>query len=290
MDLNGDGIVDILAGSYAGKITIYAGNSEGGFDAPEEVKQKTDYSLRENRYECLYTNTSFSDYNGDGLLDAFVGGVYGPRVMINVGTAKEPIFSERQHLREVDGSLISVFDERAEGKYINNEYHIYIRHIDWDNDGVKDLITSVSYMYEGSTPLMFHKGVKTDEGDRYEKPVSLIKSWSKEKLLPGKYLHIDILDYNGDGINDILLGVSLEFNAENNTIYEERMYDFMYSIPHQSRTDIYKIIREKYIGKKEDYSIAINTVGTFYKYIESKHKRTDNDRVRGYVLLIKGEK
>lgn len=291
MDLNGDGVLDIVSGSYSGMLTLYAGNKAGGFDAPAEVKQVTDLNDRVNKFDYLYTNPTFSDYNGDGLLDAFTGGLYGPRIMINEGTATEPLFSERKPLLNVDGEPIIIFDKVAPDERITKEYHIFINHIDWDNDGVKDLITSVSYMYEGSIPLMFHKGVATSEGDRYEKPIPMIKSWGDEKVLPGKYLHLNILDYDGDGIKDILLGVSFDVNIESNTIYDDSVYGFMISKTSQVKNEMYKNLGDKYSGNRSDYAVAINTLNTLYKFIDVGNREyTENDRVRGYVLFIKGKK
>lgn len=291
VDLNSDGIDDIVSGSYGGRISLFCGIKGGGVSPSSEIEQETDVTNRKNYYDYVFTNATFSDYNGDGLLDAFVGGVFGMRVMINEGTAAEPRFSERKPLLNVKGEIIQVFDEWSFDKRIEKEFHIFIHHLDWDGDGVEDLITAQSYMYEGTEPLLFYKGVSTPEGDRYEEAVPLINNWgTTDKLLPGKYLHPCILDYDGDGVLDILLGVTFEANKHTGEIYDDRLYEYFSSAAVLSRDKVLKEIKQKYTDPK-DFMIALTTLNIHQANIQAKERfNPDNDESRGYVLLFKGKK
>ena len=40
MDLDGDGIKDILSGSWPGEIFLFRGQRDGGFAPPEKLKDK----------------------------------------------------------------------------------------------------------------------------------------------------------------------------------------------------------------------------------------------------------
>ncbi len=232
MDLNGDGVLDIVSGSYGGILTLYAGVEGGGLAAPQELMQYYNPSNKSNFDEVQFSSLTFGDYNGDGLLDGFVGGIRGIRVMLNVGTAAEPKFSKRELLYKVDGKPISVYYEHEEGCDAP-DYKSYTYLIDWDRDGINDIITSCAYEFGGQHSIQFFKGVDVNGERLYEEGVPLFEQAAGEKALPGSYIMPNFCDYNKDGVMDMLVGVKLKHNAEEESFDTEGAYCFsapMYSV------------------------------------------------------------
>lgn len=255
MDINNDGHLDIIGGSYDGKMYLYRG-SEKGF-LPQEVisedpyVEKEDdsiyvhYKTKERRNNSAiayvkYSNPTLGDYNGDGLLDIFVCGEYGPRVLINEGTAENPAYGERVTLQELDGRPINVSekDERyftslSSAKRLKRpattatDYKANVRFYDWDNDGVGDLIIATSYDKVGMEAISFYKGVNTAEGIKFHRAVPIFKSGDSGKCLPGKFLSTTISDVNGDGIVDLIIGTTMYNYVDNGELAIERGYNFV---------------------------------------------------------------
>ncbi len=119
VDLNNDGFEDIVSGQYnPGKISWWKG-SEKGFLPREFVKQEgyvegrmypneiPPWNPKSDTY-WIYTTTDFADFNGDGLLDLFVGGSGDMRVALNTGTKETPKFGLRKYLYHVKGDILYV--------------------------------------------------------------------------------------------------------------------------------------------------------------------------------------
>lgn len=240
MDLNNDGYDDIAGGSYDGEIRWYKG-SEKGFLPSEIIKQDMDFSPG-HFDEYMFTNPTFGDYNGDGLMDIFMGGNLGIRVALNVGTKECPEFGKREVLLREDGLPVTsiLYDDKMIEKVKNakdtnkivglSPYSSFVLFVDWDNDGTGDLLVSPSYMYDNAQPVLFYKGKETADGLRFSnKPVSLIVSEDGKKALPGWDVIPHVCDYNGDGIKDLLLGLSLRYDKANSLFNEYENYEYHFS-------------------------------------------------------------
>lgn len=294
MDLNGDGIDDIIAGSYMGDISIFKGLKGGGFAPSELVSTVFDVKAPENVNKFLFTNPTWGDIDGDGLFDAIIGCKY----YKNIGTKTSPKLDNYSYLKTVDDKVVShYFNNR---NYWSVDFKSFNILFDWDNDGVKDLISTHSYYYENQDPILFHKGVKTDNGIRFEKGVGLIKQLEGEKSLPGKTYVPYIGDYNGDGKTDLILGITMSYNSKENIFDTEGEYHFtlnkLYYAKEKEIALLTKELQKKYKGKKNDEYFVVLQEET--DKIEEKYDKlnpkpisytTPGYKTRGYLLLFEGK-
>lgn len=231
VDLNGDGYPDILSGQYNPGVISWWRGSAKGFLPREEVPQlgyqagkrfdtyeEPDWSVEAHNY-WNYSSADFADFNGDGLLDLFVAGGGGMRVALNIGTLQEPRFGRREFLCHVDGTILHtrMLNEKvATGEPFNavnasgGSFHTYLNPCDWDGDGVLDIIATDGYENRYCYGIYFMRGVRTDDGLRFELPRPLLQAIDGSKALPGCAPMVSVVDYNGDGVDDIVLGLSIE--------------------------------------------------------------------------------
>ena len=216
IDLDQDGYLDIISGQYnPGQISWWRGSKDGFL--PRVFIEQEGYVegavLSDGKGDdpnsltyWNYTSVHFADYDGDGLLDLFVGGSGGLRVALNVGTKENPKFGIRKYLLHTDGSKLTIHtrDEKSKA-YL---YKTYMTPVDWDGDGVLDILLTYEYVKEGHHPVEFFKGVQTPEGLRFEKAIPLFTEKEGRKALPGCQPMITLVDYNNDGVQDIVLGLS----------------------------------------------------------------------------------
>jgi hypothetical protein len=230
VDMDGDGHLDILSGQYnPGKISWWRG-SEKGFLPRVFIDQEgyvegarlthgdVPWDPKANSY-WNYTSADFADFNGDGLLDLFVGGSDGFRVALNEGTKAKPKFGLRKYLHHVDGSILNVNQPSAKQIEEAKKYAEYpnmsgvgkgyMTPTDWDGDGVLDLLVTHEYYKKGHNPVEFYRGVETDKGLRFEAKKALFTEVNGKKAMPGCQPMITVVDYNNDGVKDIVMGISI---------------------------------------------------------------------------------
>ena len=312
VDIDGDGYDDLISGQYdPGVISLWRGSAEG-FLPREEIPQLGYQAGKafvaggepcwspDARDYWIYSSARLADFNGDGLLDLFVAGAGGFRVALNIGTQERPKFGRREFLYHVDGSILCTRDGNepvATGEDFDarkvcsgGDFHTYLNPVDWDGDGVLDIIATDTYGDATSWGVYFFRGVETDNGLRFERPRPLFQVKDGSKALPGCATQVQVVDYNGDGINDLILGLSIETlngfeGAED--VYWRWLKDMRIAFPGKDvgetlyykggiewvkarLKDDYATYKKHYLGNLEDW-----------KYITLRH--------RGYPFIFLGQ-
>jgi hypothetical protein len=240
VDLDGDGIKDIVSGSWPGEIFLFRGLGNGRYGPPEKLKDKDgnvinvgggvqetadsititgDAQFKDDKdgsyveyngkiyrdtpqKQLLVTGCASSvavaDWNGDGLLDLIVGDIGGHvSVYLNEGTKEHCAFGKPTRLK-ANGKEIAVLHGDA-GPCV----------ADWDGDGLPDLIVGC-----GDGSVVFYRNIGTTREPRLAEGVVLIPPGTIEydlakmstKPTRGVRAKVCVVDYNGDGLPDLLVG------------------------------------------------------------------------------------
>jgi TolB-like protein len=184
-DWNGDGLYDLLLGDSDGYVTVYL--NQGTNDTPRYaagMKLKAggkEIKVRSPSAPCLV------DWNGDGKRDLLVGNGGGyMHLFLNDGSNQEPNF--------VAGVMV-----QAAGKDLDVGGKASPCVIDWNEDGKKDLV-----MGNGSGEIFLYVNEGTNEQPIFGKPIKL----NGGSLDVGSNSSPDMIDWNGDGKKDLIIGNS----------------------------------------------------------------------------------
>ena len=232
-DLDDDGHKDMITGQYhPGEVTWFRGSPAGflpGETLPQEGNPGSaadpgwqDYDGEEGDigtfdYWC-YTSATFGDLDDDGDYDLIVGGSGGLRVSENIGGRKTPRFAVRERLLDIEGRALQtrpytagqLQSARSGGVLAPaSDFKTNPLAVDWDRDGVLDLLATDSYRSSLSSAVSFFRGVKTPEGHRFEPGINLLPAEGGAKALPGSGQRVYVDDWNRDGVNDLIIGASV---------------------------------------------------------------------------------
>ena len=233
-DLDDDGHLDMITGQYhPGDVTWFRGTGNGflpGETLPQEGDPSVNGQPMFGNYEgepgdigtfhyWVYTSASFGDLDDDGDYDLIVGGSGGLRISENIGSPRRPSFAMREPLRTIDGEPLRILDRGPEWRARILEHGDLLPPdgdgkssplvVDWDDDGVLDLLVTGSYRHPASHAVTFFRGVKTDDGHRFHPGVDLLPTADGAKALPGSGQRVYVDDWNRDGVNDLIIGASV---------------------------------------------------------------------------------
>ena len=243
-DLDADGYLDMITGQYhPGEVTWFRGSADGflpGEKLPQEGDPTADanpqFDAERVKYDptfqpyqgepgdigtfeyWVYTSATLGDLDDDGDYDLIVGGSGGLRVSENVGGPGNPRFGVRELLLDVNGQPLQTRSHTdSELQYIQAGMRLAPSGdgkpnplaVDWDQDGVLDLLVTDSYRSPDSRAVSFFRGVKTPEGHRFEPGVDLLPAQGGAKAIPGSGQRVYVDDWNADGVNDLIIGASV---------------------------------------------------------------------------------
>ncbi len=318
-DLNNDGYPDLITGHYfPGDVTWFRGG-ENGFTTGELLEQehRDKHPVYGNNLPVTdpqsysywnYSSVSFGDFDGDGLQDMIVGG-YALRISKNTGTKYAPKFGTRELLLDINGDplKINVLNDNNDNTGdlpVSGSYNTVPLVVDWDNDGVLDLLVTDCYVSKSKAAVTFFKGVISKEGIRFKPGISLFEVKDGGKAFPGSWLQTYVTDWNNDGIKDLLIGTSvatingkfdydLSWNWESDTgiIKKNPAY---YTESYKNMLEEHMEIAHKRILKLEIDSEEASKKGLVTKEMLFKNNYGKEEyrklAHKGYVYVMLGEK
>ncbi len=226
MDLDGDGHLDILSGSYsrmetemAGLFQVLYGKPDGTFRKAEVLNGTDGKPLiiplnGQPMTENICTRPFAVDWDGDGILDLVVGNFSGTFYWFK-GEGKGK-FRPKPEVIKSGGQPL-----RIEG------HHSDPFVIDWDGDGALDLITGSS---EGGVQWARNRAKKGQPPDlapfewliKPGRHVEYGQILREEELTgPTTSTRVWVADVNGDGKLDLLVGDSVILISPANGLSEE---------------------------------------------------------------------
>ena len=232
-DLNDDGYKDMISGQYhPGEVTWFRGSADGflpGENLPQEGDPASNGNPGWRDYDgepgdigtfnyWVYTSAAFGDLDDDGDYDLIVGGSGGLRVSENIGGPRNPSFGVRKLLLDVNGQPLQTRSyTESEVQYMQTGLGMARSGdgkpnplaVDWDQDGVLDLLVTDSYRSPNSRAVSYFRGVKTPDGHRFEPGIDLLPAEAGAKAIPGSGQRVYVDDWNADGVNDLIIGASV---------------------------------------------------------------------------------
>jgi hypothetical protein len=195
VDLDGDGIPDILTGSWPGELYFFRGLGKGKFAAGEQLKDRDGKVIKLGN-----ASTAFAvDWDGDGKLDLLVGCIGGFVYLVpNEAEGKKGYAFGKARKLQCEGKDIKVS---------HGDSHPVAA--DWDRDGKLDLLIGT-----GAGSVLWYRNVGTKAAPKLAAAQTLVaesalnKDWNAG-LKEGQWgvrAKICVVDWNGDGWPDLLVG------------------------------------------------------------------------------------
>ena len=191
MDFDGDGVNDLLSGSYPGELYFFKGLGGGKFAPSEQLKQADGKPIKLGMAAVVFAH----DWDGDGDLDLVVGDIEGQvHLVINEGSKTRPSFG-KDVLLQADTNPIKLAGGDA-GPSV----------ADWDGDGKADLLVGT-----GSGGVYWYRNTGTNQAPKLAAAQPLIPEQGEapaagQPARSGMRAKVHAVDWNKDGKLDLLVG------------------------------------------------------------------------------------
>jgi len=220
-DFDGDGKRDLLVGAGSdGTVWFYRNtNTDAAPVLAPGVQLKVGaniltVSIRATPYVC--------DWDQDGLPDLLCGAGDGYVYFFkNTNTVQAPIFAPGVKI-QAGGTDLCL--NHIQGGGTDSTPRSVARVLDWDGDGLKDLVCS------SDTGVYWCRNTNSNSNPILQAPQAICAPLSGSGLVsivtasvPGARMRLDLVDWNDDGVLDLILG-----NA-NGTVYYYQGYHFCIS-------------------------------------------------------------
>jgi FG-GAP-like repeat len=206
LDLDDDGIRDFISSSYdPGHCYYFHGLPDRKFAAGTELLDTAGVPVRSSpqQQENVQSFGSFYapvDWDADGDIDVLIGCFDGElKLRINDGSSTQARFAVENKTVQAGNAPLKV------------AAHCCPVVADWDNDGRWDILSGCD---DGSVTWFRNTGTKTEP--RFEPGITLVNknpgigydllTWSDADIVPGIRSQIEVVDHNGDGKLDLLVG------------------------------------------------------------------------------------
>lgn len=188
MDINGDGLEDLVSGSYPGEFYWWAALPDGSWGERQVLTDESGKTIYLGKAVTVFV----ADMNGNGVMDLLVSGLYDGIFWIENIAGK----NEKACFRVHPNRLKTAKGKELEGTYAITE--------DWDGDGRDDLLFGDR---EGG--IYWCRNADMGYGD----PVMLIAPAGHSPVVllkdslrgPGEVSRFCICDWDGDGKRDLIV-------------------------------------------------------------------------------------
>jgi hypothetical protein len=208
VDFDGDGILDLVSGSYdPGELYLFRGLGKGQFAAREVIRDRSGKPIlkvpdQKDKVESFGSWMTLVDWYDSGKLDILVGTFDGMMFLRrNEGTRTKPAYATTNEWVMVGNKRLRV----PGGEHANPVI------VDWDGDGLWDIVTG---SVDGG--VYWYRNIGKKGEPRFAAPVALVpkhEGIGGSELLdagqeprPGIRSQITVVDYDGDGKLDLLVG------------------------------------------------------------------------------------
>jgi hypothetical protein len=226
VDYDADGTLDLVSGCYdPGDLYLFRGLGHGKYADvktltdvtgtplvlhPEELKKyqalerqgkRSSEEATRQRVASFGSWPGFVDWDGDGDLDLLIGSFHGEVwLRSNQGIRSQPVWAAES---------VRVVDEK--GAALTVMAHADVNPVDWDGDGLFDLVCGSA---SGAVVWFRNVGVRvrplftSAETLVPAAPVSRHGVWLEPgaEPVPGRSAQLDVVDWDGDGRLDLLVG------------------------------------------------------------------------------------
>jgi hypothetical protein len=302
VDLDGDGNVDILSGSYsrmeskmAGLFQVLYGNGDGTFRKAEALKGNDGEPLiipvngEDNIIDAICTRPFAVDWNGDGLLDLVVGNFTGTFFWFR-GEGKGRFEPKPELIKAGDAPL-----------RLKDGHHSDPCIIDWDGDGDLDIVSGSSSggvqwaeNIAGKGKLPAFKGFR-DLIKPAPRSTELTILREQDLTGPMQMTRVWVDDVNGDGKLDILVGDMVTLISPADGVSEEEMksklkawqkeFDAAVQVLSKEQEKLQNKQKDKKDPPSEEELKALQKVQAEYRKLYEQRSKFMKEEMTGYVWL-----